>query len=236
MTIALFPEPLFRIVGDMGLMMEFGATISPLIHHRIRVMMHILDREKVAGVIEYLPAYRSLTLLYDPLICSCRKLQERLADLYKNAGEITLPEPKVVELPVCYGGAFGPDLDFVAKSHQLGEEEVIHLHSQPDYSIYMLGFSPGFPFLGGLPEPLRTPRLESPRRKVPAGSVGIANDQTGVYPVESPGGWQLIGRTPLKLFDHQRPEPFLFAAGDILRFKPISEEEYRGLAGAFVTP
>ncbi len=229
MTTALYAEPVFRIAGDQGLMIEFGDGISPLIHERIKAMLFALDREKPKGVIEYSPAYRSLTLLYDPLVCSFKDLQARLGDLFKDAGEITLPEPKVVELPVCYGGDFGPDLGFVATSHSLSFDEVVRLHSQPDYFIYMLGFSPGFPFLGGLPETLHTPRLESPRKKVPAGSVGIANGQTGVYPIESPGGWQLIGRTPLKLFDSDREEPFLLAAGNILRFKPVGEEEYRSL-------
>lgn len=229
MTTALFAEPLFRIAGDQGLMMEFGEGILPLIHERIKAMLVALDQERPAGVIEYSPAYRSLTLVYDPLICSFRELQEQLGDLYKNAGEIILPEPKRVELPVCYGGEFGPDLGLVATSHNLSEEEVIRLHSQPDYFVYMLGFSPGFPFLGGLPEELHTPRLESPRKKVPAGSVGIANGQTGVYPVESPGGWQLIGRTPLKLFDCRKDNPFLLSAGNILKFKPVSEEEFLDL-------
>ena len=230
MTSDLYAEPVFRLAGDQGLMMEFGETISPLIHQRIKAMLFALDQERLAGVIEILPAYRSITLIYDPLVCSFPQLQERLGDLYRNTGEITLPEPRIVELPVCYGGTFGPDLGFVAKSHQLEEDAVIRLHCQPDYFIYMLGFSPGFPFLGGLPEALHTPRLESPRKKVPAGSVGIANGQTGVYPVESPGGWQLIGRTPLRLFDYERSEPFLFAAGNILKFKAIDEKEYWDLA------
>jgi KipI family sensor histidine kinase inhibitor len=226
MTTALYPEPVFRIVGDQGLMMEFGEGISPVIHERIKAMLFALDREKPAGVIEYLPAYRSITVLYDPLLCSFKQLQARLGQLATGAEALSLPKPAIVEVPVCYGGEYGSDIGFVATSHGLAEEEVVRLHSQPDYFVYMLGFSPGFPFLGGLPETLHTPRLESPRKKVPAGSVGIANGQTGVYPVESPGGWQLIGRTPLRLFDCQRQKPFLLSAGNILKFIPISGREF----------
>jgi KipI family sensor histidine kinase inhibitor len=229
-TTTLYPEPLFRIAGDRGIMMEFGETISPQIHERIRAMVMTLDQERPEGVVEYSPAYRSITILYNPLVTSIRELRERLIEVYQDSGDIILPTPEIVELPVCYGGRFGPDLGFVAASNNLSEEEVIRLHSQPDYFVYMLGFSPGFPFLGGLPEPLHTPRLESPRKAVPAGSVGIANGQTGVYPVASPGGWQLIGRTPLNLFDCGRDQPFLFSAGNILKFRPIGEEEFDVLA------
>jgi inhibitor of KinA len=230
MTTTLYDSPLFRIAGDQGLMMEFGEGISPLIHQRIQTMMLALDRERLDGVVEYSPAYRSITLIYDPLVTTFWQLQERLVELYRQTTDIILPTPEVVELPVCYGGRFGPDLSFVAAHHNLSEEEVIHLHCRPDYFVYMLGFSPGFPFLGGLPEALHTPRLKSPRKKVPAGSVGIANGQTGVYPIASPGGWQLIGRTPLKLFDYGRENPFLLSTGNILKFRSISEEEFELLA------
>lgn len=230
MTTTLYDEPLFRIAGDQGIMMEFGEIISPRIHERIRAMILALDRARPEGVVEYSPAYRSVTLLYDPLVTSFWRLRETLVELYRGSGDIALPTPEVVELPVCYGGSFGPDLGFVAENNNLSEDEVIRLHCQPDYFVYMLGFSPGFPFLGGLPDVLHTPRLESPRKRVPAGSVGIANGQTGVYPIASPGGWQLIGRTPLNLFDYGRDKPFLLSAGNILKFKPVSEEEFDALA------
>ena len=231
MTTTLYDRPIFRIAGDQGIMMEFGETISPEIHERIRAMLLALDGARPEGVVEYAPAYRSITLLYDPLATSFDRLRERLDELFRSSGDITLPAPEIVELPVCYGGRFGPDLAFVAESHHLSAEEVIRLHSGPDYFVYMLGFTPGFPFLGGLPEALHTPRLESPRKKVPAGSVGIAGGQTGVYPIASPGGWQLIGRTPVKLFDSGRDRPFLIGAGNILKFKPIDEEEFNALSG-----
>lgn len=231
MTTTLYDRPFFRIAGDQGIMMEFGETISPEIHERIRAMLLTLDGTRPEGVVEYAPAYRSITFLYDPLVTSFDRLRERLDELFRTSNDIVLPAPEIVELPVCYGGRFGPDLAFVADSHNLTEEEVIRLHSGPDYFVYMLGFSPGFPFLGGLPEELHTPRLESPRKKVPAGSVGIAGGQTGVYPIASPGGWQLIGRTPVKLFDSGRDRPFRISAGNILKFKPIDEEEFNALSG-----
>ena len=142
----------------------------------------------------------------------------------------TYPPPRPVEIPVCYGGELGPDIDTVAATNNLTVEEVIELHCEPEYLIYAVGFSPGFPFLGGLPERLYTPRLETPRTLVPGGSVGIANNQTGIYPVASPGGWQLIGRTPVKLFAPWRQNPFLYQAGDRLKFKPISTDEYDRIA------
>jgi inhibitor of KinA len=137
------------------------------------------------------------------------------------------PPPKESVIPVCYGGEYGPDIAFVAEHNHVGIDDVIRLHSEHSYPIYMLGFSPGFPFLGGLSEKLHTPRLTSPRTRVPAGSVGIANNQTGIYPIASPGGWQLIGRSPVRLFDPERPNPFLLRAGDTLRFEPITPDEYR---------
>jgi KipI family sensor histidine kinase inhibitor len=182
-----------------------------------------------AGVVEYIPTYRSLIIIYNPSLTTPSELKEAVLGLESRLAEIEIPPPQTVEVSVSYGGEFGPDIDFVAQSHGLPVEEVIRIHSEPLYQIYMIGFTPGFPFLGGLPEVLHTPRLETPRTLVPAGSVGIANDQTGIYPVDSPGGWRLIGRTPLKLFDPERSNPFLLKAGDLLKFKPISLDEYHHL-------
>lgn len=231
MTSSWYDRPLFRLAGDRGLLMELGEGISPAIHGRLRAMLLALDRARPAGLVEYAPAYRSITFLYDPLVTSLSRLREELEELYLHSGEIPVPAPVAVELPVCYGGRFGPDLAAVAARHELTREEVIRLHSGPAYLVYLLGFSPGFPFLGGLPAALHTPRLESPRKVVPAGSVGIAGGQTGVYPIASPGGWQLIGRTPVRLFDCGREHPFLLSPGDIVRFRPIGEEEFAALAG-----
>jgi KipI family sensor histidine kinase inhibitor len=141
--------------------------------------------------------------------------------------EVEMPPKQVVEIPVAYGGEYGPDLGEVARAHNISEEEVIKLHSEPEYPIYMLGFVAGFPYLGGMNKAIATPRKKSPRLKIEAGSVGIAGEQTGIYSVESPGGWQIIGRTPLKLYDVNRNEPVLLKAGQYIKFKPITKEEFR---------
>ncbi|RLA86543.1 MAG: allophanate hydrolase subunit 1 [Deltaproteobacteria bacterium] len=226
----LYRRARFRLAGDRGLLVEYGDVIDPVINRKVRSMAAAIEQQAPEGVVEVIPTYRSLLILYDPFLTNPHELEEVLLRLEGRLQEIEIPPPKTVEIPVCYGGEFGPDLDFVARSHGLEPEEVIRLHSEPVYQVYMIGFTPGFPFLGGLPKALYTPRRETPRKKVPAGSVGIANDQTGIYPIESPGGWQLIGRTPLKIFDPKRSDPFLLGVGDLLKFRPISPEEYRRLA------
>jgi len=154
-----------------------------------------------------------------------------LKELLTNMKETVDEKKKVIEIPVCYGGSFGPDLEIVAKHHHLTPEQVIHIHSKPKYLVHMIGFAPGFPYLGGLNEEIATPRRQSPRVKIPAGSVGIAGNQTGVYPIESPGGWQIIGRTPVKLFNPHKTPPTLLQTGNYITFKPISRKEYEQLAG-----
>lgn len=230
MTSDLYNDPLFRIYGDQGLLMEFGSCISPKIHEVVRSMAVALEHKTPAGIIEFVPTYRAITVHYDALVTSFEELKISLTELFEHLNSVDVPAPQIVELPVCYGGEFGADLEFVASSHNMSIEEVIKIHSEPDYLIYMIGFTPGFPFLGGLSELLHTPRLDSPRKKVVAGSVGIANDQTGVYPIDSPGGWQLIGRVPIKLFDPDAEKPFLLSSGDILKFNPISEAEFIALS------
>lgn len=225
----------FRIAGDRGLLVEYGDSIDPVINRKVRAMTMAINQQNVRGVVEVIPTYRSIIILYDPLVTDPPKLKEALLTIEERLSEIRIPPPETVEIPVCYGGDFGPDLDFIAQTNNLSVDDVVRIHSGPVYQIYMIGFTPGFPFLGGLAEILYTPRLETPRALVPAGSVGIANDQTGIYPVDSPGGWQLIGRTPLKLFDPDRSNPFLLKAGDLLKFKPISIVEYQRLAEEVAT-
>ncbi|GAJ10693.1 unnamed protein product, partial [marine sediment metagenome] len=188
----LFERAFFRIAGDQGLLVEYGDEIDFEVNTKVRTMAIIMKQNTPKGVIETIPTYRSLLLVYDPSITNLAKLQKELQKLEKRLEEIQIPPPDTVEIPVCYGGEFGPDIEFVAETHNLSVKEVIQLHSEPEYLIYMVGFTPGFPFLGGLSEKLHTPRLETPRTFVPKGSVGIANNQTGIYPVSSPGGWQLI--------------------------------------------
>ena len=222
----LLRSPRLRLVGDTGLLVEYGDAIAEEINLKVRAMALAMSRDLPEGVVEVIPTYRSLLIAYDPALSDPGRLLSALDKLENRIEEIEIPPPATVRIPVCYGGDFGPDIGFVAEHNNLSIEEVIDIHSGPEYRIYMIGFTPGFPFLGGLDDRLATPRLETPRTRVPAGSVGIANNQTGMYSVESPGGWRLIGRTPLMLFAPGRENPFLYQAGDRIKYVPISAEEY----------
>lgn len=226
MTYGLFSEPRFRPVGDRGLLVEYGDRIDPDCNRKVRTAAELCRSEALPGLIEVVPAYRSLQIIYDPLQTGPKRIEDRLRSLENRLEAIQPPASRTVKVPVCYGQDFGPDLGFVAEHNGLSQEEVVELHSQGEYLIYMLGFTPGFPFLGGLDSRLHTPRRESPRTDVPRGSVAIANGQTGVYPLSSPGGWQLIGRTPLRLFRPEKDEPIPYNPGDTIVFHPISKEDY----------
>ena len=219
-------------MGDQGLLVEYGHGIDDAVNRKVRSVAAAVARRPPEGVLEAVPAYRSLLVIYDPLATTIRKLQDFFRQLEARIGRMEIPPPRTIDIPVCYGGEFGPDLDFVARSHGLTDEEVIALHTSRTYTVCMIGFSPGFPFLGGLPPELETPRLKTPRTRVPRGSVAIANRQTGIYPLESPGGWQLIGRTPLKLFDPFREPPLPYQTGDRIRFTRITAEAYRHMREA----
>lgn len=212
--------------GDQALIVEFGNAIDEKLNQRVQLLNKKIEEMEVKGIVETVPTFRSLMVTYDPAKVSFEKLKKILEGLPADGGAAEKEERRVVEIPVCYGGEFGEDLPDVAAHTGLTEEEVIRLHSSKEYNIYMLGFLPGFPYLGGLDERLHTPRLKNPRTRIPAGSVGIGGEQTGIYPLDSPGGWRLIGRTPLKLYDPNREEPFLYQAGDYIRFVPITKEEY----------
>ena len=229
MSNGLFENAHFRIVGDRGLLMEYGDVIDPVVNQKVRSISIVAKQDMPPGVIEIIPAYRSIMIIYDPSVTKPQKLQDAFISLEKRLTDIEIPPSKTIEIPVCYGGKFGPDIQVVAENNNISVSDVIRLHSKPEYIIYMIGFAPGFPFLGELPETLHTPRLKTPRTNVPQGSVGIANKQTGIYPAESPGGWQLIGRTPLKLFDQASSNPIIYQAGDRIRFISISEDEYQRL-------
>jgi|GEM_PF-4053 len=207
----------FSPLGDRSLLARLPSRISKSTHLKIRALQ--LALEEMEGVVETVPCYAELKIDYNPSVISTESLQSRINALVLRPSE--LPASRLIEVPVVYDGA---DLAHVAEHNGLSEQEVIQLHSQGTYRVYMLGFSPGFPYLGGLNPKLATPRLEIPRTSVPAGSVGIAGNQTGIYPVESAGGWNIIGRTSLKLFDPDSEKPFLFEAGDELRFVPVVEE------------
>ncbi|MEW6262407.1 MAG: 5-oxoprolinase subunit PxpB [Thermodesulfobacteriota bacterium] len=215
------------LAGDLGLLVEYGDKIDPAINKRIWEITIALEKFPIEGIVETVPTYRSILIFYDPLRISIVLLQNEILAIETKLKDVVIPAPETIELPVVYGGEYGPDLEFVARHNGLTPEEVIDIHTSGNYLIYMLGFTPGFPFLGGLSERIFTPRLKTPRSLVPAGSVGIANNQTGIYPIESPGGWQLIGRTPIKLFNPSRRNPILLQAGNILKFKKITEEQYQ---------
>ena len=213
-----------RPVGVSGVLAVLGDSISEQTGAQVAALREAIAAAHISGVEETIPAYASLLVKYDPFLTDYAALCEALRRLEKTFSASTVQSGRIVEIPVCYGGAYGEDLPFVAQHAGLSEQEVIALHTARPYRIYMLGFLPGFPYLGGLDERLHTPRLPTPRTKIPAGSVGIGGKQTGIYPMESPGGWQLIGRTPLTLFAPGEPLPY--AAGDRIRFIPIDENEF----------
>ncbi|RLL42826.1 5-oxoprolinase subunit PxpB [Oceanobacillus piezotolerans] len=221
-----------QVYGDRGLRITLGDSISKETNDRIRSFSSLLEDENIKGVIEWIPTYTSISIFYDPALISYDSLRERMNSLYENISLIDVPPADVITIPVCYSKEYGPDLTNVSKHNQLTEEEVIKIHTEPDYLIYMMGFSPGFPYLGGMSEKIATPRLSSPRAKIEAGSVGIAGSQTGIYPLESPGGWQIIGRTPLKLYNPKSDHPILLRSGNYIRFTPVTEEEYQTIENA----
>ena len=212
--------------GDKAIAVELGDSIAPETNRRVRDLLVAIESQEMPGVIDLVPSYRSLLVYYDPLRVSLPQLTERLSELEQNLNQAALHAPKVVEIPTLYGGEYGPDLAYVAEHNGLTAEEVIQIHSSADYLVYMMGFTPGFPYLGGMSQRIATPRLQTPRTRIPAGSVGIAEQQTGVYPIESPGGWQLIGRTPVQLFETQRDPPVVVEPGDFIWFAPITETTY----------
>jgi inhibitor of KinA len=221
-------NPRFLLAGDAALVVEFGDAIDLEINRRVHALARALARRPLPGLGEAVPSYRSLLVHYDPLRLSYAQVESFVAEALQWREDAPLPEPRLVEIPAVYGGEHGPDIGFVAEHNGLAVEEVIRLHSEATYSVYMLGFTPGFPYLGGLPDALATPRLETPRQRVPAGSVGIAGAQTGIYPLSTPGGWRLIGWTPVMLFDPARTPPALLQPGDRVRFAPVSEGAARG--------
>ncbi|MDY6304790.1 MAG: 5-oxoprolinase subunit PxpB [Oribacterium sp.] len=212
--------------GDSGLLIQFEQVISPAINQRIAAIVKLIRAQQISGIIDMIPTYCSLLINYNPQAISYKELHHRIESIVKMDTKTESITKKVYEIPTCYGGKYGPDLKNIAEHAGLSEEEVIRIHSSSDYLIYMLGFLPGFTYLGGLDERIHTPRLANPRVLIPAGSVGIGGSQTGIYPVDSPGGWQLMGMTPVKTYDPNRAEPILVQAGDYIRFVPVSEEEY----------
>lgn len=216
----------YLVSGDCAVCVEFGNEISPEINRKIREFKIAVERAGIEGIVETVPTYRSLLVVYKPEVIGFKELTAKFDEVMKHMGNIQIPPPTVIEIPVLYGGEMGPDIENVASHNGKTVEEVIKIHTSGEYLIYMLGFIAGFPYLGGMSKQIATPRLKSPRVKIEGGSVGIAGEQTGVYPVASPGGWQLIGRTPLKMYDADREKPVLLEAGQYIRFRSITEKEY----------
>lgn len=217
------------VAGEHGLVIEFGNQISPEINERVQRFAKLLHLEQIPGIIEVIPTYRSVTTYFDPLVITRQELAKSVIQLLGRIENKCIEEllpPRVVHVPVCYGGVLGPDLEFVARYTGMSPQEVISLHTSKPFLIYMLGFIPGFPYLGGMPSEIAVPRQERPRERIPGGSVAIGGNQTGFYPIESAGEWWLIGRTPIKAFHLTSDKPFLFSVGDYLHFREISIERY----------
>jgi len=212
-----------RLVSESAVLIVMGQTIDLQTNLRVHSATHLLMEQGWPGVEEIVPGYATLLVNFDPLLWEGDVLASRIRKVLRELREISFWHPREIVIPVRYGGLWGPDLDFVAETTGLSCEEVIRLHSQSEYVVFMMGFTPGFAYLGGMDRKLSVPRLETPRSQVPAGSVGIAGAQTGIYPIDSPGGWRIIGRTPLRLFDPQNDQPFLLSPGDRVRFEPLEE-------------
>ena len=226
------PAPRVLDAGDSCLVAEFGTTVDRALNAKVQALKSALARDCLEGLVELVPTYRSLAVYYDPLILRRDLLKARIETFCENLDASGSEAGRVVTIPVCYGGDFGPDLENVCTHAGLSKEEVIARHTGRDTYCFMLGFTPGFAYLGGMDESLATPRLENPRTVSPAGSVGIAGKQTGIYPIDSPGGWQLIGRTPLSVFDPLRNPPTLVEAGGWVRFEAVGEADYRAIQAA----
>jgi len=212
--------------GDKALVIEFGNDISKETNAKVRAMMIGIERKKFDFVIEIVPTYRSLMIHYNPLAVDYGQMIEIFQEIEMNLMKMDIPSPNIIEIPVCYGDEYGEDLANVADHNNLSEKEVVNIHTSREYLIYMLGFTPGFPYLGGMDERIASPRLAKPRIKIIEGSVGIAGCQTGIYPIASPGGWQIIGRTPVKLYDLSKDKPIFLKAGDYIKFLSISKLEF----------
>ncbi len=213
-------------VGASGLLVCFGTVVEEACNATVMALAATLAEKPIAGMGETVPSFASLLVTFNPLITDYDTAKTAVEQAIHTMGTVAAATGKIVEIPVCYGGTYGEDLPFIAQNAGMSEAQVIALHSAAPYRIYMLGFLPGFPYLGGLDERLHTPRLANPRTKIPAGSVGIGGQQTGIYPMASPGGWQLLGRTPLRLFAPEQGGKLPYLAGDSIRFVPIDEATF----------
>lgn len=227
-------------LGEAALSVSFGHAISPDIHRHVRALGEYLEKNPFPGFIENILSYTAVTVMYDPFFVKTRDRSDRTAaeivgDIIRQAVDEADKQPlnpaAVVEIPVCYGGEYGPDLEYVASCHDMTPEEVVKIHSSAEYLVYMIGFCPGFPYMGGLDDRIATPRRKSPRLEIPARSVGIAGQQTGAYPLATPGGWQIIGRSAVELFTPEGQTPSLLKSGDKVHFIPVDKAKYEEIRG-----
>lgn len=213
-------KPKIVPLGDSALLVQLGDEIDLTVNQRVHALAALLDKSPIEGFMEAVPAYGTLLIHYDPLVLEYAKANQWVKAKLEQIQDSKSRRSRRIDVPVKYGGEYGPDLESVAAYHNLQIKDVIRIHSERIYTVYMMGFTPGFPYMGKLDDVIVTPRLEVPRTNVPAGSVAIAGSQTGIYPLTSPGGWRLIGHTSLVLFDPQSDVPFLFAPGDEVKFIP----------------
>ena len=225
-------EPTIRPLAESGVLVELGDAIDPTLTARVMALTAAIDAAALPGVVDVVPSYATILLAFDPTVTDTDAVAAAVRRLAVGAGATEPAPAPTVTVPVAYGGEHGPDLPGVAAHTGLEPAEVVARHAAASYRVACMGFAPGFAYLVGLPPELATPRRATPRTRVPAGSVGIGGAQTGIYPSETPGGWHLIGRTPVRLFDLERPEPFFLRPGDHVRFRPISAEEYDEIVNA----
>ncbi|MCR5559440.1 MAG: 5-oxoprolinase subunit PxpB [Schwartzia sp.] len=220
MEMRIMPE------GDRALVVDFGEYIDETVNDSVNRLARKIQEHHLDGIQEMIPTFRSLLILFDPERTSMRRVRSEIERLDITASESESKERRILRIPCCYGGKYGEDLKDMEQVTGLSREEIISIHSGTDYRVYMLGFLPGFAYLGGLDERIAAPRLKTPRLSIPAGSVAIGGNQTGVYPIDSPGGWRIIGSTPIAFYDPSKENPILCKAGDYIRFVPIREDEY----------
>jgi inhibitor of KinA len=226
------PDPVVTNVrctplSESAIVVEFGERIDREILGRVWGFARYLDRHPVRGMTDYVTAFTTVTIFFDPLHVDTDAIRQEISSVIDRRDWGRNQEGRTVEIPVCYDAEFGPDLEYVARQSGLSTQEVIDIHAQAEYLVYLIGFAPGFPYLGGMSPRIAVPRREAPRLVVPAGSVGIAGQQTGIYPIETPGGWQLIGRTPLRLFCPADRPPSLLCAGDTVKIRQITRDDFR---------
>jgi KipI family sensor histidine kinase inhibitor len=214
----IYAAPRLLPAGDAAILIEFADEIDAEVNDRVHALAHFLREQNHSAIIDLVPAYSSLLVCYDPAQIQCSPISDYLRAILQSPQARVFTKPRLVEIPTTYGGDSGPDLAFVAEWSGLSESQVVELHTSVIYRVYFVGFAPGFAYLGSVPERIAAPRLETPRTRVPAGSIGIAGRQTGIYPMETPGGWRLIGRTALQLFYHRTDPPTLLRPGDRVRF------------------